>query len=371
MTSVQLNQINHRFAERTVLNGLNLSIDSGSYVVLLGENGSGKTTALRTIAGLLRPDHGSVFLNGRCVDALTARRRRVAMVFQGESLYPHLTVEQNLRFGNDDRDRIHRAAVSLNLTRIMNRFPHQLSGGQARRAAIAKAVASNDSLRLLDEPLGSLDSETAMRLELELRQVHRDVGGTTIHVTHRADEAMRIADKIAVMHDGRLLQYDEPTRIQKHPSSIEVAKVISASALNTFTAVWSDGQLRFDQSCVEATGDWSSRLTSLPPGPCKLSLAVPANKLCPWSIRGPGNFGATSGALVVQTDNARAFAVGSERGWSAILDQNTLHAVEQVAANRGDQSTADTVPHPTTPNRFTAAADDVWLFDRESGMVIH
>lgn len=374
MTSVQLHQVEHRFEATPALNGLDWSVESGAYVVLLGENGCGKTTALRVIAGLVRPDRGSVFLGGACVDGLPPRSRSVSMAFQSNSLYPHLTVGQNLRFGKGSKDGASRAAELMNLTSLIDRYPHQLSGGQARRAAIAKAVAGERSVRLLDEPLGSLDSETATRLELELRIVHEATGGTTIHVTHRADEAMRIADKIAVMHAGRLLQFDRPAEIQRSPASIEVAKVISTSPLNMFAAVWSDGQLRLTHDSVNAVGDWSGRLSRMSSVPRELTLAVPASKVGRVMAQDGGAWDDEKASVVVHAKHARRATVGSQRSWSALLGAQAFHAVESVveddcageSTGDGDREPASTAAH----NSFLANAEDIWLFDGNSGAAI-
>ena len=230
MASVQLRHIEHQFGDFTALDGLSLDIDSGEYVALLGENGCGKTTALRVIAGLLTPDSGSVFLDNQCVDGIPPRRRQVGMMMQGTSLYPHLSVRQNIRFGQSSQSGMSGSSAGtgieiMDISNLLDRFPHQLSGGQLRRVAIAKAVAENPQVRLLDEPLSALDSHTKANLEIELTRVHAASGGTTLHVTHDAGEAMRMADKIAVMHQGQLLQYDSPAVVHDDPTSVEVAKL--------------------------------------------------------------------------------------------------------------------------------------------------
>lgn len=279
MASVELRHLQHRFGDTAALDGLDLKVESGDYVVLLGENGCGKTTAIRAIAGLQKLDGGSVFLDGRCVDDVPARHRSLAMVFQGSSLYPHLTADQNIRFGlkarsTDAKRSIRRAVEMLGAGDLLDRFPHQLSGGQLRRVAIAKAIAHDQPLRLFDEPLSALDTTAKAQLEQELIQIHRSTGGTTIHVTHDAGEAMRVADKIAVMHRGRLLQYDRYDQLLAHPNSVHVANRIAASPLNWMTASARSNTIHFDNQNAKPKGDWSKYLSQFQTLPKKILIAT-------------------------------------------------------------------------------------------------
>src|SRR6056297_1425373 len=190
MTAVQLQKIEHAFGSHQLLRGLDLEVASGEYLVLLGRSGCGKTTLLRAIAGLLRPNGGQIRFDGQSVTNLPPRRRKVAFVFQHDALYPHLTVRGSIRFSLRNQDglgaidpRIDRAAELTGIANLLDRFPDQLSGGERRRCALAKAVASGNRLRLLDEPLSALDAPLRFSLQEDILRWHQSDGGTTIHVT--------------------------------------------------------------------------------------------------------------------------------------------------------------------------------------------
>ncbi|MEM8668705.1 MAG: ABC transporter ATP-binding protein [Planctomycetota bacterium] len=241
MTSVQLQKIDQSSGRLKVLRELDLNVESGQYLVLLGASGGGKTTILRIIAGLQAPDSGSVQLGDEDVTRIAPRSRNVAMVFQHDALYPHLTVDGSIRlalkkiFSRTEVDR--RVSETARLTGIesfLDRYPHHLSGGQLRRAAIAKALARESGLRLLDEPLSSLDGEARESLQDDILQWHRALGGTTIHVTHDGQEAMRMADKIAVLQDGRIVQVGDPVEIYRQPQTLAVARAIGSPTIQCF-----------------------------------------------------------------------------------------------------------------------------------------
>lgn len=252
MTQVQLQNIEKSFAGHSVLRGLCLKANEGEYVVLLGPSGCGKTTTLRLISGLQTPDRGKVMLGGRCVNRTAPRHRDVSMVFQQDGLYPHLTVAQSLQMalGRDlSRDECsNRIGQSIELTgisEILDCYPGQLSGGQLRRASVAKAIARRASVRLLDEPLSALDVPARYALQNDLVRWHLEAQGTTIHVTHDGHEAMRMADKIAVMDQGRIVQCGVPSEIYDRPATMLVAQSIGSPPINLLKASQKNGQFRF------------------------------------------------------------------------------------------------------------------------------
>ncbi|MGI9471999.1 MAG: ABC transporter ATP-binding protein [Rubripirellula sp.] len=258
MTTVQLRSIEKTFGEQEVLRQLDFVAKSGSYVVLLGPSGCGKTTTLRMIAGLDSPDRGSIEFDGASVLRLEPRQRDVSMVFQQDGLYPHLTIEESIRFGMKRRlpatelqTRVNEAVRLAGIERLLDRYPNSLSGGELRRGAIAKAIVRRSAIRLLDEPLSALDVSVRYALQEDILQWHDSVPGTTIHVTHDGREAMRMADVIAVMAHGRIVQSGSPRDVYHDPRTIAVAKAIGSSPMNLMPAVIEEGRLRFASSELE------------------------------------------------------------------------------------------------------------------------
>jgi len=251
MTHLQLQKIAHSFAGTPVLNEISLSVQSGSYVVLFGPSGCGKTTLLRIIAGLQRADRGDVRLDDRSIIHLPPRKRDIAVVAQHDGLYPHRTVAQSMRLplrgtltSREIDDRIEKAVRLTRIEPIVNRYPDRLSGGELRRAAIAKAIARGASVRLLDEPLSALDAAVRQTLQNDLLRWHAEVPGTTIHVTHDGQEAMRMADRIAVIEQGKIIQFATPNDIYSKPASVTVAKSVGNPSINLFPGLLRQGKIR-------------------------------------------------------------------------------------------------------------------------------
>ncbi len=231
-------------ARRSALEGVSLNVGDGELVALLGPSGGGKTTLLRIIAGLDIPDSGKVFFGDEDASQKSVQERRVGFVFQNYALFKHLTVEENVAFGLDVRDRaqrppkaeIRRRALELldlvQLGGLENRRPAQLSGGQRQRVALARALAVEPRVLLLDEPLGALDAKVRRELRSWLREIHSQTGHTTIFVTHDQDEALELADRVAVLNGGRIEQIGTPDEIYDHPATAFVNEFIGeASAL--------------------------------------------------------------------------------------------------------------------------------------------
>jgi ABC-type sugar transport system ATPase subunit len=263
MAEVQLREIDKRFGSRRVLDKLDLFVPEGRYLVLLGKSGCGKTTLLKIIAGLVQPDSGSVSIGGRDMTGIAPRQRDVAMVFQGDALYPHLTIAQSLKFGRQ-RDlpqaqleqRVAEAIEIAGIGDILNRKPAGLSGGELRRAAVAKAIVRRSRVRLLDEPLSALDANVRQLIGKSLLQWHSSNPGTTIHVTHDGDEAMRMADLIAVIDRGRIIQSGSPREIYQTPITRTVALAIGSPPMNFIDAELVNGELQFSTAGVRPAGSW-------------------------------------------------------------------------------------------------------------------
>ena len=213
---------------------VSIEIADGEFFALLGPSGCGKTTTLRLIAGFEQPTSGRILVRGRAMEGIPAYHRPVNTVFQDYALFPHLTVEQNIMFGLrmegvDKRQARKRAGESLDMVRLPHvgaRRPHQLSGGQQQRVALARALVKQPAVLLLDEPLGALDLKLRKSMQYELKALQRDVGITFIYVTHDQEEAITMADRIAVMNEGVMLQVGSPRQIYEHPESHFVADFI-------------------------------------------------------------------------------------------------------------------------------------------------
>lgn len=231
---VRAESVWHKFGEFVALRGVSLDITAGHFMSLLGPSGSGKTTLLRIIAGLLRPHAGQIFINGRNVTRLPADKREIGFVFQNYALFPHLTVFENIAFplrlrhlpGEEMRRRVGSALEKVFLHGLDQRYPAELSGGQQQRVALARAIVFDPTVLLMDEPLGSLDKRLRQQLQLELRRLQREVGITTVYVTHDQEEAFTMSDQIAVMGQGELHQLGAPEYVYRYPSDAFVADFV-------------------------------------------------------------------------------------------------------------------------------------------------
>jgi multiple sugar transport system ATP-binding protein len=219
---------------------MDLDIADGEFVVLVGPSGCGKSTALRMVAGLEQISSGTMRIGERVVNDLPPKARDIAMVFQNYALYPHMTVEQNIGFAlklaklprDEIRRRVHEAATTLQLEEWLNRKPGQLSGGQRQRVAMGRAIVRNPAVFLMDEPLSNLDAKLRVQLRAEIAQLQRNLGTTTIYVTHDQIEAMTMGDRVAVMREGVLQQVDKPETLYDQPANLFVAAFIGSPAMN-------------------------------------------------------------------------------------------------------------------------------------------
>jgi len=252
--TVQLVGLTRLFGPTRALDGLSIDIQAGEFVAFLGPSGCGKTTALRIIAGLDEADSGEVLVDGKDIGSLPASRRDMGMVFQAYSLFPNMTARNNVAFGLrmrkiDKATRQRRADEMLELVGLgamADRYPNQLSGGQQQRVALARALAIRPRVLLLDEPLSALDAKVRGELRDEIRRVHQEVGTTTVFVTHDQEEAFTLADRVAVINNGRLQQIGPPTEIYEKPATEFVADFVGLT--NRLPGVAGDG-------LVEVLGD--------------------------------------------------------------------------------------------------------------------
>ncbi|MEK9944445.1 MAG: ABC transporter ATP-binding protein [Alphaproteobacteria bacterium] len=231
MAELKLENLTKTFGTARAVDDLSLDLPSGEFVTLLGPSGCGKTTTLRMVAGLEKPDSGTVRLGGTDVTALPPFRRNIGMVFQSHALFPHMTVAENAAFGLrmrkiDKAARRQRVREALDLVRLadyLERYPHQLSGGQQQRVALARALVVSPDILLLDEPFGALDRKLREALQEELRQLTRKIGITSLFVTHDQEEALILSDRICVMNAGRIDQIGSPETIFEQPETHFVA----------------------------------------------------------------------------------------------------------------------------------------------------
>jgi spermidine/putrescine transport system ATP-binding protein len=231
---VELLNISKRFGPIVAVDDVSLSVRAGEFLTLLGPSGCGKTTSLRLIGGFIQPTAGEVVIGGERMDGLPPYRRPVNTVFQNYALFPHLTVAQNIAYGLRmagvaERERDQRVRQALDLVRLADverRRPAELSGGQQQRIALARALINRPAVLLLDEPLGALDLKLRQTMQLELKHIQREAGPTFIYVTHDQDEAMTMADRVAVMSEGRVLQIGTPAEIYDQPRTKFVAGFI-------------------------------------------------------------------------------------------------------------------------------------------------
>ena len=240
MASVAIRDVKKAFGSTQVIHGVNISIDDGAFVVLVGPSGCGKSTLLRMIAGLENITGGEIRIGERVVNNVPPKERDIAMVFQNYALYPHMTVAANMGFSlrlrgapkSEIDERVDRAAAILGLKPLLERFPRQLSGGQRQRVAMGRAIVRDPQVFLFDEPLSNLDAKLRVAMRTEIKELHQRLKTTTVYVTHDQIEAMTMADKIVVMHDGIVEQIGTPLELYDKPDNQFVAGFIGSPAMN-------------------------------------------------------------------------------------------------------------------------------------------
>ena len=240
MAFLELNGVEKFFGTLRAIKGVDLEVEKGEFVVFVGPSGCGKSTLLRMIAGLTEIDGGSLVLDGRDITRLASSKRDLAMVFQSYALYPHMSVRDNmsfaLRLAHVDRkvidEKVKRAAAILNLTAYLDRTPRELSGGQRQRVAIGRAIVRAPKVFLFDEPLSNLDAALRGQTRVEIAKLHRELGATTIYVTHDQVEAMTLADRVVVLRDGAIEQAGTPLELYDRPANRFVAQFIGTPQMN-------------------------------------------------------------------------------------------------------------------------------------------
>jgi len=350
MAAVSFRDIRKSFGKAEVIHGIGFDIADGEFVVLVGPSGCGKSTLLRMLAGLEDISAGEIVIDGRVVNDLESKDRDIAMVFQSYALYPHMTVRENmgfsLRLRRADRattdQRVQRAAQILNLDQLLERYPRELSGGQRQRVAMGRAIVRDPKVFLFDEPLSNLDAKLRVAMRAEIKALHQRLKTTTVYVTHDQIEAMTMADRIVVMHDGIVEQIGTPLELFDRPGNLFVAQFIGSPAMNVLP-----GTLRRNGSgaYVDALGArW----------PVADSVAGSDGQPVSYGIR-PGDLGLADAGVA-----AKVFVVEPTGAETELLLQVGDAQLTLVMHGRAAVRPDDTV-------RLTVAAAHAHVFDRASG----
>ncbi|MCX7787562.1 MAG: ABC transporter ATP-binding protein [Spirochaetes bacterium] len=270
MSRLVLKNLTKKFDEVVAVDHVNLEVEEGEFVTLLGPSGCGKTTTLRIIAGFYVPDEGEVYFNDRLMNNVPPNRRNTAMCFQSYALFPHMNVWENIAFGlkmrkipeAEQKKRVQKALEMLSLVGFEKRKPGQLSGGQQQRVALARAIVTEPDILLFDEPLSNLDAKLRVQVRVEIREMQKRLGITSIYVTHDQDEALAISDRIVVMNQGRIEQVGDPHTIYLYPKTAFVAGFIGIANIFTGRVLKREGnrlllEAAFGQVWVWAEGSES------------------------------------------------------------------------------------------------------------------
>lgn len=239
MSELIIEDISRKFGQTIALDRTSISVPSGSFVALLGPSGCGKTTTLRIVAGFDQPNSGDIRVDGRSVLALPPNKRRLGMMFQDYSLFPHMTIGQNVAFGlrmmktprEEMAKRVRYALDLVRLPHVADRYPSQLSGGQKQRIALARSLVVNPNVLLLDEPLAALDKNLRESMQFELKNIQATLGITTVMVTHDQEEALTLADQVVVMNNGRVMQRGNPNEVYERPANAFVSEFLGTANL--------------------------------------------------------------------------------------------------------------------------------------------
>ncbi len=357
-TILTIEKVRKRYAEVEALAGVSLTIQGGEFFTLLGPSGCGKTTLLRCVAGFLRLDAGRILCDGERLDTLPAHTRDIGMVFQNYAIFPHLTVFENVAYGlrarrlppAEIRQRAGEALRLVQMEALADRRPDQLSGGQQQRVALARAMAIQPRLLLMDEPLSNLDAKLRVEMRTEIRRLQRELGITTIYVTHDQEEALAISERLAVMNAGRVEQVGFPWDVYLAPGSAFVAQFIGASNALTGRVVGTDGEWMR----VEVGG---------------------------WLLRARRTEGVTGRVLVVFRPEAVELlpesgeCAGATLGEGVVVNREFLGAILRYRLRLADGSLIHLDKHKPDPTvlrkegervRFAVRPSDVMLFPAET-----
>ena len=337
MARIELHNLNKTFGAVVAVKDLTFTIENGEFVVFVGPSGCGKTTTLRMIAGFEDPTAGEIRIDGRVVNDLEPRDRGLGMVFQSHALFPHKNVAQNIEFGlrmkkvpkAERAKRVHEVAEMVRITHLLNKMPGQCSGGESQRVALARTLVTNPSTFLLDEPLSSLDAKLRRELRAECDRLHEVLRRTFIYVTHDQEEAMTLADRIAVMRSGELEQVGTPLDIYSDPASYFVADFFGSPSMNLIAGevAHDNGTVRFRSARFDIA--LPPRFNAVPPG--KITLGIRPEHV---GVRVGQDGGATLPVRLVEPlgkDTLLYFDDGTERAFVAVSEGLDMAEVKSGA----------------------------------------
>ena len=362
MAEIKIENVTKRFGDFVAVDNASLTIKEQEFVVLLGPSGCGKTTLLRAVAGLGMADEGRISIGGKDVTYLSPRDRNISMVFQSYAIFPHMKVYDNIAFGlkmrkaepQEIKKRVNRAAEMMHIENMLDRYPSKMSGGQRQRVAVARAIAMDAQVLLMDEPLSNLDALLRLEMRAELKRLLRELNATTIYVTHDQIEALSMGDRIAVMKEGVIQQIDEPGIVYDMPSNQFVGGFIGNPPMNFMT-----GQVQRDNGQVKVQiGDFS-----LDPAP----MMQPVLKA----------YDGKPVAIGIRAENMETLNTPADDALKVrVLVVEPLGSQNLLTVNIGD----DTVKVATHPTFQVAPDEDVWLrfpadkirwVDRDSGLALY
>ncbi|MDM8524785.1 ABC transporter ATP-binding protein [Desulfococcaceae bacterium HSG8] len=330
--------INKRFGDVEVLKDVTLEVRSGEFFTLLGPSGCGKTTLLRIIAGLELPDTGRINLCGQDITSLPATKRQVNTVFQSYALFPHLSIFENVAFGLRSRkfadevvtERVEKRLEMLGLLDMGDRYPDQLSGGQKQRVALARALVNEPEILLLDEPMSALDAKLRAKVQEDLRRIQRRLGRTFLMVTHDQSEALVCSDRLAVMHEGRVIQYGHPEEVYDFPKTRFVAEFLGAANLIEAKKVPGGADTRYGILRLDEEPSWTRGLLAIRPEWIRIGEKQPGEngvraRVSEVIYRGTSfDLWLEPGPLRVRTSSYRHFRPGDEVWLELAADELTV-----------------------------------------------
>jgi sn-glycerol 3-phosphate transport system ATP-binding protein len=358
MAQVHLRGVKKTYDNKVeVIHGIDMEIADGEFIVIVGPSGCGKSTLLRMVAGLERITGGEVAIGDRVVNELEPKDRDIAMVFQNYALYPHMSVYENMAYGlkikkmaKDEIDRrVQKAAKTLELSTFLQRRPRQLSGGQRQRVAMGRAIVREPAVFLFDEPLSNLDAKLRVQMRLEIKRLQRELGVTSIYVTHDQVEAMTLADRLIVMNAGIADQIGTPMDVYDRPASVFVAGFIGSPAMNFLAA-----KVGQDRKTVDLAGTAANGAISLP---LALPTSAPAGTAVALGVRPEHLHPSPDGPLQFEVELAEPL------GADTLLHGRFGAARELVTVRQGGH----VIARPGEMRRFKAEPGHLHLFDSQTG----